>query len=268
MCIVPEKCRHILSLSGGKDSTALALYMRDKVSDMEYVFCDTGEELRETYDYLLKLEAHLGTQIKRLNPERPFKHYLQVYRDVLPDPKTRWCTKMLKLRPFERYVGDDPVLLYVGIRADEPHRTGYISTKPNIQSCFPFVKDGLRKKDIMRILHNTGLGLPEYYKWRSRSGCYFCFFQQRREWIGLMENHPNLYSKAMKMEKENPLTGARYTWVPNESLAALAARSAEIKAEYVRRCTNAASFQRDATLADIYETEDDDSTESCIICHL
>ena len=37
--------RHILSLSGGKDSTALALYMRDRVPEMEYVFCDTGEDL-------------------------------------------------------------------------------------------------------------------------------------------------------------------------------------------------------------------------------
>jgi 3'-phosphoadenosine 5'-phosphosulfate sulfotransferase (PAPS reductase)/FAD synthetase len=52
-------CRHILSLSGGKDSTALALYMRDRVPQMEYVFCDTGEELAETYDYLLKIEAQL-----------------------------------------------------------------------------------------------------------------------------------------------------------------------------------------------------------------
>ena len=67
--------RHVLSLSGGKDSTALALYMRDRVSDMEYVFCDTGEELQETYDYLERIEAHLGKSVTRLNPERPFKHY-------------------------------------------------------------------------------------------------------------------------------------------------------------------------------------------------
>ena len=44
--------RHILALSGGKDSSALAVFMKDKVPDMEYVFCDTGDELYETYDYL------------------------------------------------------------------------------------------------------------------------------------------------------------------------------------------------------------------------
>ncbi len=69
--------RHILALSGGKDSTALALYMRDKVPEMEYVFCDTGEELQETYEYLERIEAHLGKPVTRLNPERPFRHSLE-----------------------------------------------------------------------------------------------------------------------------------------------------------------------------------------------
>ena len=62
-----EKTRHILSLSGGKDSTALAIHMRDRVPDMEYIFCDTGEELKETYEYLDQVEAYLGKKIKRLN---------------------------------------------------------------------------------------------------------------------------------------------------------------------------------------------------------
>jgi len=67
--------RHILSLSGGKDSTALAIYMKDRVPEMEYFFCDTGEELRETYAYLAKLEAFLGRSITRLNPDRPFLRF-------------------------------------------------------------------------------------------------------------------------------------------------------------------------------------------------
>src|ERR1035441_10260587 len=104
--------RHILSLSGGKDSTALAVYTRDRIPDIEYVFMDTGEELPETYDYLDNIEAYLGKPIVRLNPERPFTHYLDVYRGVLPDARTRWCTRMLKLKPFERDVGDDPAISY------------------------------------------------------------------------------------------------------------------------------------------------------------
>jgi len=269
--ISENEVRHILSLSGGKDSTALALYMRDRVPDMEYVFCDTGEELQETYDYLERIEAHLGKSITRLNPERPFKHYLDVYRGVLPDPRTRWCTRMLKLKPFEKHVGDDLVRLYVGIRADEPHRTGYISTKPNITTSFPFIEDGLRHKDIMRILKDSGLGLPEYYKWRSRSGCYFCFFQQRREWVGLLENHKDLFKKASAFEKTDSETRESFTWMQGESLEQLAdpKRIAEIKQEHQERMARMrqGGVEADATLMDVF-SDDDDTDRGCLICHL
>ena len=263
-------CRHILSLSGGKDSTALALYMRDRVPSMEYVFCDTGEELEETYDYLLKIEAQLGIKIRRLNPDRDFRHYLDLYRGVLPDPRTRWCTRMLKLHPFEEYIGDAPVMLYVGIRADEPHRTGYVSTKPNIKPRFPFVEDGISHRDVMRILNDSGLGLPEYYKWRSRSGCYFCFFQQRREWIGLLERHPDLYWKAAEFEKCDPISGKMFTWIQGESLKQLAedpARIAEIKSDYEKKLSRKPSKHGDGSLIDVFSSDEDDQG-SCLICHL
>ena len=85
--------RHILSLSGGKDSTALAIYMKDRVPEMEYMFCDTGEELDETYRYLDMLEAFLGKKIKRLNPDGLVSALLKTLWTVLPDPQTRWCTE-------------------------------------------------------------------------------------------------------------------------------------------------------------------------------
>ena len=62
-----KKIRHVLGLSGGKDSSALAVYMRDRVPEMEYFFSDTGKELQETYDFLDRLEAFLGKPIVRLN---------------------------------------------------------------------------------------------------------------------------------------------------------------------------------------------------------
>lgn len=117
-----SRVRHILGLSGGKDSSALAVYMRDRVPDMEYVFCDTDKELPETYEYLAKLEAFLGKPIIRLNADRGFDHWLQVYGGYLPSSRMRWCTRQLKLKPFEKYVGRDEVVSYVGIRADEERR--------------------------------------------------------------------------------------------------------------------------------------------------
>src|SRR5262245_46412866 len=121
--------RHILSLSGGKDSTALAIFMRDKVPQMEYVFCDTRKEMDETYEYLDRIEAYLGKQIIRLNAKAGFDHWFKVLDGYLPSVQQRWCTQLLKLRPFEEYIGDQPIVSYVGIRADEPNR-GVISHKP------------------------------------------------------------------------------------------------------------------------------------------
>src|SRR5205809_7888562 len=118
---MPDKQpRHILLLSGGKDSTALALWMRDNRPEIEveYVFCDTEKELPETYEYLARIEAYLGKTIVRLNADRGFDHWLQVYSGYLPSPSIRWCTKQLKLKPFEAFVGDGEVVSYVGIRAE------------------------------------------------------------------------------------------------------------------------------------------------------
>src|SRR5436190_400248 len=93
--------RHILSLSGGKDSAALAIYMRDRVPNMEYIFNDTLKELPETYDYLRRIEDYLGKKINRLNEHRGFDHWYEVYGGMIPSNHRRWCTKKLKLEPFE-----------------------------------------------------------------------------------------------------------------------------------------------------------------------
>ncbi len=134
-----DTTRHVLGISGGKDSTALAIYMRDRVPNMEYFFCDTGAELKETHEYIDRVEVYLGKKVERLNPERDFDHWLQIFGNYLPSSRMRWCTRKLKIEPFEKFVGTDPVVSYVGIRADED-REGYISTKPNIRPFSPSVR--------------------------------------------------------------------------------------------------------------------------------
>lgn len=282
-----QKERHILSLSGGKDSSALAIYMRDREAwlrrlgkpsstpaekiEMEYVFCDTKEELPETYDYLAILEAYIGKPIVRLSDDRGFRHWLQIYRNYLPSPNMRWCTRMLKLVPFEKYVGDDEVYSYVGIRADE-NREGYISHKSNIRPVYPFKEDGITRDDVFRILEESGLELPKYYEWRTRSGCYFCFFQRKSEWIGLQENHPELFQKAVEFEKLNEQTGERYTWSQGETLVQLTQpkRVAEIKANYKKALELEQKSRPNRplveVLSDVLDEENDE--EGCAICHL
>lgn len=262
--------RHILMLSGGKDSTALAIFMRDKVPDLEYVFCDTDKELPETYEYLSKIEFFLGKKIVRLRDDRGFDHWLAVYGGYLPSSNMRWCTRMLKMKPFEKYVGEDAVRMYVGIRADED-RTAYVSTKPNITTVLPFKEAGLAIEDVHRILEESGIGLPAYYDWRTRSGCYFCFFQRRAEWVGLLEKHPELFELANRYEKVNEETGERYTWSQRESLEELSHpdRVQEIKERHEKALTAKKKRRGNLPLVEALNEvlEDEDDDQPCFFCH-
>ena len=216
-----NKVRHVCGLSGGKDSTALALYMRDKVPDMEYYFCDTDKELPETYEYLNKIEGYLGKRILRLNANDGFDHWWKVFGHHLPSPNSRWCTKLLKLKPFEQFVGDDNVVSYVGIRADE-NRSGYVSTKPNIKAVFPFKENGIGIEGVMKILEESGIGMPPYLDWgRSHSGCYFCFYQKKIEWVRMLEKYPEYFELAEKYEKISDQPGKTFTWIQGMPLGEL-----------------------------------------------
>jgi 3'-phosphoadenosine 5'-phosphosulfate sulfotransferase (PAPS reductase)/FAD synthetase len=366
-----NKVRHVLGISGGKDSAALAIYMKTKYPalDIEFYSCDTGKELDETYQLIKNLEVYLGIKIDLLqaaqnSSEDPFDHFLKMYGGFLPSSNSRWCTKKLKLEPFEKYVGSDPVISYVGIRGDE-EREGYISTKKNIQSIFPFRRniwsedvvakmlnnqnlvkiqaltknidfgrfqdkasqilsrkidasftqahklnalldtdlkafnhlvfeflkttdyplanessfplldneDILVRADIFKILEESGVGVPTYYKKidfdingktgqyaRSRSGCFFCFFQQKIEWVWLYEQHPNLYRKAMEYEKDG------YTWGQHESLEELIQpeRMASIKEEYVKRMERK-SQSKSPYLVDILGEAEGEGCAACFI---
>ncbi|AFM12955.1 phosphoadenosine phosphosulfate reductase [Turneriella parva DSM 21527] len=267
--IVPErKVRHILGISGGKDSAALAVYMRDRVPDIEYFFCDTGEELTETYDFIDRLEARLGIKVQRLAATQGFKHFLEKYNDFLPSPQSRWCTVQMKIKPLEEFIGDDEAISYVAIRADED-RSGYVATKDTIKVVFPFKDAGITKPDVERILEESGIGMPKYYSWRSRSGCYFCFFQRKIEWVRLAENHPGLFEKAKSFEKVLP-DGRRYTWSQDESLDELIARKDQIIAEHEKRVKLQKQRKPNKTLAEVLEgvLDGEDQEEGCVVCHV
>ena len=266
-----ENVRHILGLSGGKDSAALAILLHKRIPQMEYFFCDTGKELDETYEYLDRLKARLGIKIIRLAAERGFDHWLSVYGGMLPSPKARWCTKALKIEPIERFVGDDEAYSYIGIRADEQNRKGYISTKDNIRPVFPFIEEAITREDVVRILEDFGIGLPKYYQWRSRSGCFFCFYQRKIEWVRLADNHPQRFWEAVEYEEENG--GAGYTWAHGESLREILARREEIEAEYEQAQRRAAERRelaviRDQPLVEVLAALDaDDEEPGCTVCH-
>lgn len=282
-----DSVRHICGISGGKDSSALALYMRKERPELEleYFFCDTGAELPETYEYLTKLEAVLGQPIVRLNAERGFDHWFELFRGTLPSPQMRWCTKNMKIKPLEEWVGDSETVSYVAIRADEGNRKGYVSTRSNIHAVFPFVEDGIAHDDVLKILDDAGIGLPAYYEWRTRSGCYFCFYQRKAEWVGLAERHPELFQRAMQIEKkvltdagvdgdksydDFAMQGRAYTWTQGETLGELLERRDEIMERHEEAVERARRNKRHLPLIEALSIalDEDDDTLPCTVCAL
>jgi 3'-phosphoadenosine 5'-phosphosulfate sulfotransferase (PAPS reductase)/FAD synthetase len=280
-----HQLRHICGISGGKDSSALAVYMRDQVPQMEYFFCDTGAELPETYEYLDKLETALGKPITRLNARKGFDHWFTVYRGALPSPQMRWCTKKMKIEPLEEWIGDNRAISYVAIRADESGRKGYVSTKPNIKAVFPFVEAGVTHDGVLRILEEAGIGLPGYYEWRTRSGCYFCFYQRKAEWVGLADRHPELWDRSVAIEQKVMkdagadgdasfgrfgMRGRQYTWSGGESLPDLLARREEILQRHEEALGRNAKRIQNKTAWQVFADalDDDDDALQCTVCAL
>ncbi|MGV1016805.1 MAG: phosphoadenosine phosphosulfate reductase family protein [Fluviibacter phosphoraccumulans] len=274
--------RHVLGISGGKDSAALAVFMRQHYPniEIEYFFTDTGKELPEVYEFLGRLEGFLGKPIVRLNPDRDFDFWLRQYNQFLPSAQTRWCTRQLKLLPFEQWVkpmleNGDVVYSYVAIRSDEEYREGYSSRNDNLKIIFPFREHGIDKPGVSDLLVSSGVGWPKYYEWRSRSGCTFCFFQQKIEWVRLKERHPDEFANAKSYEKVALSSGSPFTWTQGESLEQLEQpeRIAAIKNDFMQRKArelknrprNPLRVEVELDLDELYGC--DEGNGACVVCH-
>lgn len=268
-----QPVRHVLNVSGGKDSSALALLMAGRIKGlehfrhdgMEYVFCDTKKELPETYEYLARLEAELGSTIIRLNAKAGFDHWHKLFNGYLPSPQNRWCTKYLKLKPFEAHVGNDNVVSYVGLRADED-RVGYISRKPNIKTRYPLKEASIDYDGVVKILEDSGLGLPTFMKWgRTNSGCTFCFFQTPYEWAKLLEHYPEYFEEAMGYETLDPSDpNKQFTWMEGVPLSSLLDPLA--RARVLEAGIREGIPKPDGKLAAVFGAVSRGRTEACLMC--
>lgn len=197
--------RHIVSLSGGRDSSALALHLRETRlgPDYEFVFADTGAEFQVVYEFLDRLEEKLGKVIVRVSNGDFFSQFERT--EFLPSVWRRWCTDKLKIRPIRKHVGNDPATMYIGITAEESERMldKGMAWQANISYCYPFVEDNIDREGAWAILRKHGLADHPLYTKRGhgRSGCYLCFFQSERSWLKLRDDHPELFAKVKEMEE-------------------------------------------------------------------
>ena len=226
---------YVIGLSGGKDSTACALLLKDK-ENVHYAFADTGAELPETYEYLDRLEKYFDKPIDRLfSKYGTLEEIIKKWKGFLPSARSRYCTRLSKIEPFRRYLDNlalthDVVYNVVGIRADE-ERQGYVpcgELQHKIKTYMPLKEKGMNEQDVVDLVE-AEVGMPTYYEWRTRSGCYFCFFQRRIEFVNLMRRHPDLFEKAKSFEKED------FSWLKNFPLSELEQKSEAIEKRYNKK---------------------------------
>jgi len=200
-----------VNVSGGADSTAMALLLWERGEDFEMVFSDTGAELPEVYWLLPRLAQVIGKKLNVVSTGSFFQHLVQ-YGYMIPSVQVRWCTGVLKRAPLDRYsksVNADSVC--IGIRADEPQRLNH-KNRGGINFIYPLADTGLEKKDAKKLCAKYDL-LNPVYEWRSSVSCFCCFFQRISDWRGLQKNHPTLYAIAEEWERQSMHTSERgYTW--------------------------------------------------------
>lgn len=211
----PKPELHVVSLSGGKDSTAMLLRMLEEGMRVDIIlFCDTGLEFPEMYEHLAKLEKDIGRPITRILADHTFEYKLTQHEILVkhkkngdqrnyrgygwPGPLNRWCTKEFKTLPREKFMRPllerYNVIEYVGIAADEGYR---LERKNNQQEqCrHPLVDWGMTEADCLQYCYDHGYDWGGLYKYFSRVSCWCCPLQPLAELRILYEHYPHLWKQ-------------------------------------------------------------------------
>jgi 3'-phosphoadenosine 5'-phosphosulfate sulfotransferase (PAPS reductase)/FAD synthetase len=189
---------HVVALSGGKDSTAMALRLQEvEPRDYMYVCTPTGNELPEMFEHWRRLGELLGKPIVPVIGGTLEGIIRQ--EGMIPNFRARFCTRMLKIAPFAGWLmrQERPVISYIGLRADESAReAGDYTNVPGVVMRFPMREWGWTIKNVLQYLDARGVGIP------LRTDCAWCFFQTLGEWFNLWRYHILIYLQAEAIEDE------------------------------------------------------------------
>ncbi len=196
---------YVVSLSGGKDSTALLLRLLEEGYRVDLIlFCDTGLEFPQMYEHLKRVEQYTGRAITRLKAAHSFEYYFFEYTPKRknpalmqysgmswPGPRNRWCTGILKTRIVNAYLRklekDYEVIQYLGIAADEQHRIKGEN--------YPLVSWGMTEKDCLDYCYERGFDWGGLYRIFRRVSCWCCPLQGISEMRKLYTYFPELWQR-------------------------------------------------------------------------
>ena len=202
---------NIVSLSGGKDSTAMLLRMLEEGMPVDIIlFCDTGMEFPGLYNHIDKLEKYIGRPITRLKSPYTFDYYFFEYTPKRKNPalegqvglswagpRNRWCTAWLKTRIIDKYLRelekDYTVVQYIGIAADEPKRVHDLK--------YPLVDWGMTEADCLAYCKERGFDWDGLYDIFHRVSCWCCPLQSYDELRKLRKHFPELWERMRYMDK-------------------------------------------------------------------
>ena len=223
--------RHIGAISGGKDSVAMAVFLKEQNPDIafEWVCTPTGNESPEWFDHMRGLRDIIGP-IKPIMYPGGLEALIKKW-NALPNWRQRWCTRVLKIEPFAAYLMQvSPAIFYVGLRADEEAREGGdYQNVPNVEMCFPLRDAGMGLEDVRQFLRDRGITIP------ARTDCMLCFFQRLIEWHELWKNHIDVY---LEGEEWEAMTGRTFRSANRDAHpAALFELRKEFEAGYIPKDT-------------------------------
>ncbi len=199
--------KQICAMSGGKDSTALALRLAELGEPFELFFTPTFRELPECIDHIRRIKEMTGRELVVRKSDITLAELI-VKQNALPNQNMRWCTRITKIEPAKAYLLENPgSTLLVGLRADEEHREGMWGEFASYR--YPLREWGWGIQEVYDYLNKRGVVVPD------RTDCDFCYDQRLAEWFLLWKEYPDRYAYAESLEE---LTGhtfrsdTRDTW--------------------------------------------------------
>lgn len=188
---------NIVSLSGGKDSTAMLLMMIEKKIKVDHiVFFDTGWEFSQMIKHINRVEKYISREIVRLKSKRSFEELFNKWG--FASLKNRWCTAEKRVAINKFCNQHKPFTQWIGFSSDESKRI-----KKTIGYCYPLVDWKVTEEDALKYCYKKGFNWDGLYKNKKRVSCWNCPLQSLKDLKILWEFFPEHWQKLLEMQKQS-----------------------------------------------------------------